>query len=93
MIPNLLGSNNQIATLGNNGGFFAGHGVLFAKKPFFSIGDNVSKVWGTHTVKFGFYGEYYANLQPAGQDPNGTITESPSTPTSPGNAYTSSVGT
>lgn len=87
MIPNLLGSNNQIATLGNNGGFFAGHGVLFAKKPFFSIGDNVAKVWGTHTLKFGFYGEYYANLQPSGQDANGTITESPSTPTSSGNAY------
>ena len=44
MIPNLLGSNNQIATLGNNGGFFAGHGVLFAKKPFFSVGDNVAPV-------------------------------------------------
>jgi hypothetical protein len=90
-IPNLSGSNNQVATLSNNSGLAAGHnmpsGTYSATKPMASLADNLAKVWGTHTFKAGFYAEYYANLEPAGRASNGTITVDASSPSSTGNAY------
>ena len=86
-IPNILSAANQTAVISNNGGFAAGGGTLFANKPLGSLADNIAKVWGTHTVKAGFYAEYVANLQPAGGAANGSITTDATNPISSGNAY------
>ena len=48
------------------------NGTVYAKKRLPSITDNVSKVWGTHTTKFGFYWERVWNEQPGNSPVNGT---------------------
>jgi hypothetical protein len=83
-IPNV---NVGVASISNNGGFQAGGGTLFANKPLYGLADNMTKVWRTHTFKFGYYVEYYANLQPAGGAANGAITEAPNNPGGTGNTY------
>jgi hypothetical protein len=83
-IPNV---NTGISLISNNGGFQAGHGVLYANKPLASVADNIVKVYRTHTLKAGYYLEFYANLQPGGGAANGAITESPTNPTGTGNVY------
>jgi len=54
----------------NPGGFDP---VLFAKKWQVSISDNLTKVWGTHTAKFGGYWEWVQNSQPGSGDSNGRL--------------------
>jgi hypothetical protein len=70
-------------------GFFASNGplyanyagfdpVLFATKWQWSAQQNVTKVWGTHTAKAGFFWEHVVNTQPGtnrpgANDPNGMI--------------------
>jgi hypothetical protein len=83
-IPNI---NTGISLVSNNGGFQAGGGTLYANKPLTGMSDNIVKVYKTHTFKFGYYLEWYANLQPSGGAANGTITESPTNPTGTGNVY------
>ena len=50
-------------------------GTVFAHKFDPEAGDNVTKVWGTHTVTFGVYGQRTTNNQmETNQDTNGAIT-------------------
>jgi len=55
-------------TMLNPGGFDP---VLFAKKYLLTVGDNFSKVVGTHTLKFGAFYEHVINNQPANPYSNG----------------------
>ncbi|HKX00335.1 MAG TPA: carboxypeptidase-like regulatory domain-containing protein [Bryobacteraceae bacterium] len=87
-IPSFLGWGGEFATLFNPGGFEAGGSKgLFADKYLPSVSDNVSKVWGTHTMKFGFYYEFVINDQPANGYTNGLIVEANWAGGSSGNPY------
>ena len=70
-IPGFLSWQAPTAGMWMTGGFDP---VLFATKHLWTISDNVSKVFGTHTMKFGGYWGMIINKQP-GNDP------------SPGTAY------
>jgi Carboxypeptidase regulatory-like domain len=51
-------------------GFSSGFGKL-SQAP--NLSDNVSKVWGTHTIKAGFYWDYARNEQTTGPGPEGGV--------------------
>lgn len=51
------------------------NGTVYAKKEMPSFSDNLTKVWGTHTAKFGMYWEHTYNEQPGNGDVNGQITQ------------------
>lgn len=71
-IPSFTGWGGEMATILNPGGFeVGGSRGLFADKYLPTISDNVSKVWGTHTAKFGAFYEYIRNNQPANGNTNG----------------------
>ena len=53
----------------NPGGFDP---ILFATKWQISAQDNLTKVWGLHTVKAGAYYEYVSNAQPNSANSNGS---------------------
>jgi hypothetical protein len=65
----------EAAVVFNPGGFEAGGATqgLYANKYMPSFSDTVSKVWGTHTVKFGFFYEWIRNAQPANNNTNGNL--------------------
>ena len=64
-----------MATLLNPGGFeVGGSRGLYADKFMPTVSDNLSKVWGTHTAKFGFFYEWIRNAQPANGNTNGQMT-------------------
>jgi hypothetical protein len=69
----------EAALVFNPGGFEAGGPAsgLYANKYMPSISDTVSKVWGTHTVKAGFFWEWIRNAQPANNNTNGMLTVGP----------------
>ena len=70
----LLRISGELAAIVNPGGFeVGGNRGLFADKHLPSIQDNLSKVWGTHTVKGGIYWEYIINNQPANGFTNGQL--------------------
>ena len=46
---------------------------LYANKYMPSFSDTVTKVWGTHTVKAGFFWEWIRNAQPANNNTNGYL--------------------
>jgi hypothetical protein len=58
------------ATMLNPGGFDP---VLFATKYLVTVGDNFSKVVGTHTLKFGAFYEHVINNQPGNGYSNGLL--------------------
>jgi len=60
------GSNGPL--LFNPGGFDP---VLFATKWQFNGGENLTKIWGTHTAKAGLYFERITNAQPGSGNSNG----------------------
>jgi hypothetical protein len=71
--------SGELATLFNPGGFEAGGSKgLFADKYLPTLSDTVSKVWGTHTMKFGAFYEFVINDQPANGYTNGQIAENSS---------------
>lgn len=75
-IPSMTGWGGEFPTMFNPGGFEAGgSGGLFARKHLPSVSDNLSKVWGTHTAKFGFYYEYVINDQPNNTNSNGLLVQ------------------
>jgi hypothetical protein len=78
-IPSLTGWSggaSEFPTLLNPSGFqIGGSQGLFAVKKMPTVSDIVSKVWGTHTVKFGFYYEFVINDQPSSNNANGVIAE------------------
>ena len=67
-------ANGEMAALLNPGGFeLGGNRGLFADKHLPSLQDNLTKVWGTHTMKVGFYWEFIVNNQPANGFTNGQL--------------------
>ena len=69
-IPELTGWGNGLANIINPSGYEKNN-TLYADKWLPSLADNVSKVWGTHTAKFGFYWERTKNQQPGNTTVNG----------------------
>lgn len=88
-IPSFGQFGGEAALVFNPGGFEAGGAAagLYANKYMPSIGDNLTKVWGTHTIKGGFYWEYIRNAQPANNNTNGEIQVSSSGNNTLGNPY------
>ena len=72
-IPSFGSFGNEAALIFNPGGFEAGGPSqgLYANKYMPSISDTISKVWGKHTIKAGFFWEWIRNAQPANGDTNG----------------------
>jgi hypothetical protein len=65
-------------TVLNPGGFeYNGGGTLFATKWLPSIADNLTKVFGTHTMKFGGYWDFVINSQPNSGDTPGVFAFAP----------------
>ena len=62
-------------------------GSLYAKKNLPTLADNLTKVWGTHTLKAGFYYEKTANNQPTNNNANGEMIFANWGGNSVGNAY------
>lgn len=85
IIPEMTGWGDGISNV-LNAGFELG-GTVYAKKTLPSVADNISKVWGTHTTKFGFYWERTWNSQPGNADVNGTAVFSNWGGGTSGNAY------
>ena len=85
IFPQLTGWGDGIANELNSG--FELNGTVFAKKTLPSVADNISKVWKTHTAKFGFYWERTWNQQPGNGAVNGTAAFASWAGGSTGNAY------
>jgi hypothetical protein len=90
------GNLKQIPSFTGWGGGFANSiqpsgfqitGSLYAKKTLPTIADNVTKVWGTHNIKAGFYWEHTANDQPTSNTANGEMQLATWGGNSVGNAY------
>jgi hypothetical protein len=84
-IPVYTGWSDGVANLIQPSGFETGS--LYAHKWLPSFADNVSKVWGTHTAKFGFYWERTKNQQPSDSYTNGELQYANWGQGSTGNAY------
>jgi hypothetical protein len=76
-IPSMTSWGGELATLLNPSGFQVGGASqgLFAKKDLPSVSDSLSKVWGTHTAKFGGYYEFDINNQPSSNYANGLLAQ------------------
>ncbi len=75
-IPSITGWGGEVGTLFNPSGFQEGGSAgLYATKWLPSFGDTLSKVWGTHTMKFGAYYEYVVNKQPSNNYGNGLFVQ------------------
>ena len=71
-VPSITGWGGEVGTMLNPSGFqLGGSQGLYATKWLPSVGDTVSKVWGTHTMKFGGYYEFVVNKQPSSNTANG----------------------
>jgi hypothetical protein len=73
----------------NPGGFEAGGASsgLYANKYMPSASDTLTKLFGTHTIKGGFFYEWIRNAQPANNNTNGEILVSAGNTFSYGNEY------
>lgn len=81
-------ATGEMAAMLNPGGFeLGGNRGLFADKHLPSILDNMTKVWGAHTIKAGFYWEYIINNQPANGFTNGLLGFDTSNALSSGSPY------
>ncbi|MFN0088349.1 MAG: carboxypeptidase-like regulatory domain-containing protein [Blastocatellia bacterium] len=67
-IPSVITAWGEGPTLFNPGGFDP---VLFATKHLANFSNNMTKVQGTHTIKFGAYYEHVINNQPGNDNSNG----------------------
>jgi len=85
ILPEMTGWGDGVANMLNTG--FELNGTVFAKKTLPSVADNVFKVWGTHTTKFGFYWERTWNSQPGNGDVNGQLQLAPWAGNGTANAY------
>ena len=79
----------EAALVFNPGGFEAGGPSegLYANKYMPSVSDTFTKVWGTHTIKAGFFWEWIRNAQPANNYTNGFSLVDVGNPNSTGSAY------
>jgi len=84
-IPVIAGWGDGMANLIQPSGFETGS--LYADKWLPNFSDNLSKVWGTHTAKFGFYYEWTKNQQPSNNYTNGELQYANWGQGSTGNAY------
>jgi hypothetical protein len=84
-----FGGGQESALVFNPGGFEAGgpSSGLYANKYMPSFSDTFSKVWGTHTIKAGFFWEWIRNAQPNNNNTNGNIGVSKNNPNSLGNEF------
>jgi hypothetical protein len=89
LFPNITSGSQETAQIANNGGFEAASdgNTYSAIKHLITYGDNVAKVWNSHTFKFGFYGEYIDNAESQSSASQGALTFSISNPNTSGNAY------
>ena len=80
---------SEAALVFNPGGFEAGGASsgLYANKYMPSVGDTLTKVFGTHTTKFGGFYEWIRNAQPANNNTNGELLVSVGNSFSYGNEY------
>jgi carboxypeptidase family protein len=85
IFPQMTGWGDGISNQLNTG--FELNNNVYAKKTLPSVADNVFKVWGTHTSKFGFYWERTWNSQPGNADVNGGLVFSNWGSNTSGNAY------
>ena len=85
IFPEMTGWGDGISNMLNTG--FELNGTVYAKKTLPSVADNLSKVWRTHTTKFGFYWERTWNEQPGNGSVNGSMVFSNWGGGSTGNAY------
>jgi len=85
IFPQMTGWGDGISNMLNTG--FELNGTVYAKKTLPSVGDNLVKVWKTHTTKFGFYWERTWNEQPGNSSVNGSIAFANWGGGSTGNAY------
>jgi len=90
IFPQMTGWGDGIANVLNTG--FELNGTVYAKKTLPSVADNVFKVWGTHTTKFGFYWERTWNEQPGNAAVNGAMQFAPWASNTTGNAYADMLG-
>jgi hypothetical protein len=86
-IPAITSWGSGVGAIFNPGGFEKGNGTLFATKYLPSFSDNLTKVAGTHSMKFGYYWEHVINNQPANNYTNGLIIEAPWAGGSTSNTY------
>lgn len=64
-IPSVTAWGGEFTTMMNYGGFEVGGSKgLYADKWLPTISDGLTKVWGTHTLKLGFFWEWIRNSQP-----------------------------
>jgi hypothetical protein len=89
------GGAGEAALIFQPGGFEAGGASsgLYANKYMPSVSDTLTKVWGTHTFKTGFFYEWIRNAQPANNNTNGYMQFIPSSNATftYGNAYADMV--
>ncbi len=87
-IPN-FGGGSEAAQINNYGGYEVGGASagLYANKYMPSVSDIVTKVWGRHTVKAGFFWEFIRNAQPASNNSMGNLRFSNGSSSSIGNDY------
>jgi hypothetical protein len=87
-IPNFSGGP-EMARINNYGGFEVGgpSAGLYANKWLPSFSDTMTKVWGRHTFKAGFFFEWIRNAQPASSASMGAMTFSNGNSNSLGNDY------
>jgi len=85
IFPQMTGWGDGISNQLNTG--FELNGTVYAKKTLPSVADNVFKVWGRHTTKFGFYWERTWNSQPGNAAVNGSMQFAPWASNTTGNAY------
>jgi len=85
IFPEMTGWGDGISNMLNTG--FELNGTVYAKKTLPSVADNLSKVWRTHTTKFGFYWERTWNEQPGNGSVNGSMAFASWGGNSTGNAY------
>jgi Carboxypeptidase regulatory-like domain len=84
LIPNVSDWGGGVADSITPGGFDP---VLFANKWIINTGDNLTKVQGTHSLKFGVYYQLTTNVQPSFNDNQGDAQPSNWGGTSTGNAF------
>lgn len=86
--PN-LNASGEVASIGTYGGFEVGGATqgLYADKWLPSFSDTLSKIWGKHTLKAGFFWEHIRNSQPNNASTNGAMTFSNGNSNSIGSAY------
>jgi hypothetical protein len=89
-------SNDQIPSVdaggwGDNGPIYFNPGgfdpILFATKWQYAFTQNLTKVWGSHTAKAGFFWERITNNQPGNGNSNGFINEFTWSGSSTGNTF------